>query len=80
MIDISERGIRFGGAGAKAFVVGQPVECTLRVVDGDVFDLRGKIAWVDGATAAISLAGNIPLKKIRSEDLYLLRNFPLFRL
>ena len=80
VIDISERGIRFGGARSGAFVVGQPVDCTIRFVDGDVLDLHGKIVRVAGATAAIHLTDSIPLKKVRSEDSYLIKNFPLFRI
>jgi hypothetical protein len=79
VIDVSERGVRFGGVHAGAFVVGQPVSFTIRFVDGDTLDFSGKIVRVHGRTVAIRLNDAIPLKKIRSEEVYVIKHFPLFR-
>jgi hypothetical protein len=79
VIDVSERGIRFGGVDPATFVVGQPVSFTLRFVDGDTQELSGKIVRVRGRAVAIRLTDAIPLKKIRSEEMFVIKNFPLFR-
>ena len=78
VINISESGVRFGGAEPKTFRVGQAVDFNIRFRDGDTVDLWGKVVRVDRATVAIRLDCLIPLDRIRSEDRYLIKNFPLY--
>jgi hypothetical protein len=77
--DISERGIGFAARGRKQFAAGQTVDLNLRFVDGEVLELTGTIVRADRRAAAVRLSSAIPLQRIRAEELYLIRNYPLRR-
>ena len=75
VIDLSEKGIRFDAGDISPFKKGEIVDLTIQFVDGEILDLSGKISRLDPEPAAIRLLNAIPLKKIRSEELYLIREY-----
>jgi hypothetical protein len=76
VVEISERGVRFEAEDTGAFEVGRAVEIAIKFADGDVLDLRGEINRLEASTVVIRLSTAVPLKKIRSEELYLIKNYP----
>ena len=77
--DISEHGICFEVRDNDVFELGQEVDGTLRFPDGEGLTLRGSVARLEHSAVAIHLLTPIPLTKIRSEELRLLRKYPGYR-
>lgn len=75
VIDISERGIRFEAGDTGPFKKGELVDITIKFIDGEVLELCGKIARLEPEPVALRLLNAIPLKKIRAEELYLIREY-----
>lgn len=77
--NLSEGGIKFQADDTSPFGPGQPVEMILRFTDGEGFSLAGEIQRIEKGAVCIRLSEPIPLKKIRSEEIHLIKNYPALR-
>jgi len=76
VVDVSECGVRFKLNDHKRFTVNDDLVAIIRFPDGDIYDCSGQIVRMDEHAASIVLSNPLPLKKIRSEHLYLLNHYP----
>ena len=73
--EIAEHGIRIVKHG-ETVVIGEDFRGTLVFREGDSLSVSGKILRDEGEEYVIYLDRGIPLKKVMSEQLYLLRKYP----
>ena len=76
VVDVSECGVRFRLNDVKRFSVEEDLVAIIQFPGGDIYDCSGQIVRVDEHAASMILSKPLPLKKIRSEHLYLLNHFP----
>lgn len=76
VVDVSECGVRFKLSDAKRFTVNEDLVAIIQFPDGDIFDCSGQVVRMDEHAVSLILVNPLPLKKIRSEHLYLLNHFP----
>lgn len=76
VLDVSESGVRFKIEKSNGFKLNQDIMAIIRFPDGDVFDCSGQVVRMDHHAISMLLSSPLPLKKIRSEHLYLLNHFP----
>ncbi|MCW8956909.1 MAG: PilZ domain-containing protein [Gammaproteobacteria bacterium] len=76
VVDVSECGVRFKINNARQFREQDRLTAIIQFPDGDIFDCSGQIVRMDDHAVSMSLFSPLPLKKIRSEHLYLLNNYP----
>ena len=77
--DLSEYGVKFQVADTGPFGLGLALEMIIRFVDGEECRLAGEITRTEKNTVCLLLTEPVPLKRIRSEELYLIKNFPALR-
>ena len=76
VVDVSERGVRFKINDDNKFKEKEELVAIIQFPDGDIFDCSGQVVRMDDHAVSLSLSSPLPLKKIRSEHLYLLNHFP----
>ena len=75
VIDISEYGIKFQSGPSSEFPLGEALSVDIRFGDGEKIGLVGKIIRKDREEIVVNLDVPIPLRKIRSEHIYLISNY-----
>ncbi len=75
MLDISECGIRCLVGDDANFAVGTQINGIVRFTDGEELVCIGTVLRIEFGTVALHQEEPIPLAKIRSEHLNLIRNF-----
>lgn len=76
VVDVSECGVRFKKSKDKRFSENEDLVAIIQFPDGDIYDCSGQVIRMNEYDVSMSLSNPLPLKKIRSEHLYLLNNFP----
>jgi len=75
VIDISEYGVKFQSGISTDFPLGEELNVDIRFGDGEKIGLVGKIIRKGEEEIVVNLAVPIPLRKIRSEHIYLISNY-----
>lgn len=75
VLNISEGGIKFRAKYTRDFIEDELLELTIKFHDDESFELRGTIIRRDRDGVAVRLKDPLPLAKIRSEELRLIRTY-----
>lgn len=76
VMDVSECGVRFKINENNHFRVNEDLTAIIQFPDGEIYDCSGQVVRINEHAVSMSLSSYLPLKKIRSEHLYLLNHFP----
>jgi len=76
VVDVSEYGIKFIAHEPGSFVVGQQLDGEIVFHDQDVCICRGKVIRLGKRSVILQLTEPVPLHKIRSENIFLISQFP----
>ena len=71
--DVSERGIAFKAENSDSFKLGDRVMIGIEFADGETFSCFGEIIRTPKKLVVIHLAKGIPLDKIRTEQIQLIK-------
>lgn len=73
--DVSEYGIRVKVNENSLLTLERSVLATIAFCDGNAFELTGQVVRINEGFAGFQLATPLPLSLIRSEHLYLIKNY-----
>jgi len=74
--DVSEYGLKVKTDNDPVFMVNDDVLAIIAFPDGKEFELKGQVVRVDDGFAGIALDSPLPDSLIKSEALYVIKNYP----
>ncbi len=75
VLDVSERGLRLVWESGSTPSVGWKFHGVLTLANGDRIKVDGHVLRVEAEQISIQLSSGVPLSRIMSEQLYLLRSY-----